>query len=61
MNSLESVLFQLSNRYITETSIPSQFLHIPDIMQAIQYFKWNIQPTSINGWTLLTKVIYFSN
>ncbi len=55
MVSVNSVLFQLKSEFITETSIPNEYLNIIEITDAIKYYNWKIKPSFIFGWTNLVK------
>lgn len=61
MNSLDSVLLQLSSQFLNETSIPTHFLYIPIISQALARYKWIIQPSHNPGWTILVKQNNYSS
>lgn len=55
MVSVDSVLFQLKSEFITETSIPNEYLNIVEIMDTIKQYNWKIKPSFIFGWTNLVK------
>ncbi len=61
MNSIESVMFQLTCGYICETAIPTQYLENPEIISAIQRYMWLVGQTHTNGWTSLYKIINYSD
>ena len=56
MVSVESVLFQLKSEFITETSIPNEYLNIIEITDTIKQYNWRLKPSNIFGWTNLIKV-----
>ncbi len=60
MSSYESVLVQLTSGFLSQTSIQTEYLKIPEIVWAINQYKWHITASSI-GWTDLVKIVnYFS-
>jgi hypothetical protein len=61
MVSVESTLFQLKSEFITETSVPNEYLNIVEIAEAIKQYKWRVVPSNIFGWTNLIKFAKKSN
>ena len=61
MSSIESVIFQLSCGYISETSIPTSYLYYSEVILAIQKYKWSIGQSNTNGWTPIYKIMNYSN
>lgn len=61
MSSLEAVMLQLTSSYISETSIPSQYLDYPQIISVIQKYNWSIGQSNTNGWTSIYKIIKYSD
>jgi hypothetical protein len=61
MSSLDSIIFQLTSGLITETSIPTYFLHIPIIHDSLIKYNWAIQTSNIPGWTIVVRQINYSN
>lgn len=61
MSSLETVMLQLTCSYISETSIPSQYLDYPQVISAIQKHNWYIGQSNTNGWTSIYKIIIYSD
>lgn len=61
MNSIESVMFQLSCGYICETAIPTQYLENPEVILAIQKYKWSVGQSQTTGWTSIFKIINYSD
>lgn len=60
MSSYESVLVQLTSGFLSQTSIPTEYLKIPEIIWAITQYKWHITATNY-GWTDVVKIINYSN
>jgi hypothetical protein len=61
MNTVESVVSHLSSRFISETSVPTEWLSVPAIWEAIVRFNWVARPSTIIGWTNLARVINYSS
>lgn len=61
MNSLDSILFQLSSGLVSETAVPTTYLDIPQIAAAIIRFNWALRGSNIPGWTTLVRVINYSS
>jgi len=61
MSSIESIIFQLSSRIITETMIPTEYLQYQEIINVINQYNWYIKYSNINGWTALIKNINYSS
>ena len=57
MVSVESVLYQLKSEFISETSIPNEYLNIVEIGEAIKRYNWKLKPSFIFGWTNLIKTL----
>ena len=60
MPSWESVLVQLTSGFLSHTSIPTEYLQIPEIMAAITQYKWHITASSIS-WTDVVKRVNYSS
>jgi hypothetical protein len=54
-------MFQLTSGLITETSLPNEYLYVPEINAAIQRYNWTLRASNIPGWTTLVKVINYSS
>jgi hypothetical protein len=54
-------MFQLTCGFVCETSIPDHYLKHPDIISAIQTYKWRIGSTNVQGWTNLVKIVNYSS
>jgi hypothetical protein len=61
MSSMESLMFQLTSGLISETAIPTSYLHIPEINAALVKYNWSIRQTNINGWTTVIKIVNYSS
>jgi hypothetical protein len=61
MNSVDSFILLLTNQYISETAIPTNYLHIPVIIDTINRYKWMIGYSHTNGWTNLIRVLHYSS
>ncbi len=61
MASINSVLFQLTSGLISETAVPTDYLHIPEINNAIVRYNWTLRASNIPGWTTLVRVINYSS
>ena len=61
MSSVESVLIQLTNRLISETSVPTDYLLNPLIVEAITKYNWTLGHSHMPGWTHLIRVINYSS
>jgi hypothetical protein len=61
MASIDSVLFQLTSGLISETAVPTDYLHIPEINIAIVKYNWTLRGSNIPGWTTLVRVINYSS
>ncbi len=61
MSSYESIMFQLTCGFVCETSIPDHYLNHPEIISAIQTYKWRIGSTNVQGWTNLVKIVNYSS
>ena len=60
MASLETVLFQLTCGFLSQTSIPTEYLKIPEIMVTITQYKWHITASNY-GWTDVVKIVNYSS
>jgi hypothetical protein len=60
MASLESVLFQLTCGFLSQTSIPNDYLKIPEIINALALYNWHITASNF-GWTDVVKIVNYSN
>jgi hypothetical protein len=61
MSSIESVIFQLSYSYISETSILTSYLYYPEVILAIQKYNWSVGRLDNQGWVILFKNINYSS
>jgi hypothetical protein len=61
MNSIQSVILQLMNGFVTETSFPIDYLKNSDIINAIKKYSWSIKEYDTSGWVTVFKVINFSS
>jgi hypothetical protein len=55
MSSWESVLYQLTSGFLSQTSFPSDYLKIPEIANALIVHKWHITGSN-QGWTDVMKI-----
>ncbi len=61
MNSISSILYQLTSGLISETAIPTDYVYIPEINAAIVQYNWTMRGSNIPGWTTLVKVVNYSS
>lgn len=61
MNSISSILFQLTSGLISETSIPNDYIYIPEIKNAIVRYNWTIRSSNIPGWITLVRMVNYSS
>lgn len=61
MSSLESYIFQLSSGLISETSIPTEYLQIPEIKVLLVKYNWALRASNMPGWTNLIRQINYSS
>ena len=61
MSSIESVLFQLTSGLISETAVPNDYLHIPEINNAMIRYNWTVRGTNIPGWVTLVRIVNYSS
>jgi hypothetical protein len=61
MNSIESIIFQLTSGLVSETSIPNQYVLHPKIVNAIQKHNWLITTSNNMGWTHLIRIVTYSS
>ena len=52
-----SLLLQLKSGFISETSIPSEYLLISEVLDAIYEYNWYVGPQSMSGWITLVRYI----
>jgi hypothetical protein len=60
MSSYESVLVHLTSGFLSQTSIPTEYLKIPEIMAAINQYKWHITASNYD-WTDVVKIVNYSS
>lgn len=60
MASLETVLFQLTCGFLSQTSFPTDYLKVPEIINTLSVYKWHIIGSN-NGWTDVMKIINYCN
>lgn len=58
---INSLLLQLRSGLISETSVPSEYLLISEVVDAIYQYNWYIGPQSMSGWTTLIKSVSYSS
>ena len=61
MNSISSILFQLTSGLISETAIPNDYIYIPEIKNAIVQYNWTIRSSNIPGWITLVRMVNYSS
>lgn len=61
MTTLESYMFQLTSGLVSETSIPTEYLAIPEIKAALVKYNWSLRASNIPGWTNLIRQINYSS
>lgn len=61
MSSIDSIIFQLRNGFISETLIPNEYLYVPQIKELIIQYNWITRPSHIFGWTNLVRYRNYSN
>ncbi len=61
MNSIESVMFQLTSGLISETAIPNHYLLYPEVLDAIQKYNWSAAASNVQGWTRLIRIRNYSS
>ncbi len=61
MSSVNSILFQLRNGFISETIIPNNYMYIPEVKEAILQYNWIPSPSYVVGWTNLKRYINYSS
>lgn len=54
-------MFQLTSGLITETSIPTQYLQYPEILNVIQRYNWSVAVSTVQGWTNLVRIVNYSS
>lgn len=59
--SVETALNYLSSGFINQFDIPTTFMSHPDIINAINTYKWSSRPSLIYGWTNLVKQTLYSS
>ena len=58
---INSILLQLKSGLISETSIPSEYLLISEVVDALYRYNWYIGAQSMSGWTTLIRNISYSS
>jgi hypothetical protein len=58
---MESVMFQLTSGLISETAIPTSYLQIPEIVDALIKYNWSLRASNIPGWTNVVRIINYSS
>jgi hypothetical protein len=61
MSSIVSVMSQLTSGFISETYIINYYLQYPDVIKAIETYRWQIGSTDNQGWTHLFKIVNYSS
>ena len=61
MASIDSILYQLTSGLISETAVPSEYVYIPEINNAIVRYNWTLRASNIPGWTTLIRAINYSS
>lgn len=61
MYSYKSIIFQLTSGFINETSIPTQYLQLPEINAILIKYNWSIRVSIISGWTTLIRQVNYSS
>lgn len=54
-------MFQLTSGLISETAIPNQYLLYPEVLAAIQKYKWSVAASNLEGWTTLVRIVNYSS
>lgn len=61
MSSFQSIMFQLTSGFVTETAIPTDYINIPEINNAIVKYNWILRESYIPGWITLARFINYSS
>ena len=61
MSTVGSIILQLTTGIVSETSIPTEYVLIPEIASAIIRYNWNIVPSYTSGWTTFVRRINYSS
>ena len=61
MNSIESIMFQLTSGLISETAIPNEYIVYPEVLAAIQRYNWSVAASNVQGWTRLIRIVNYSS
>jgi hypothetical protein len=59
MSSPDYYIQLLRTGFLTETSIPTNFLYLPQVIELLQKFNWAIISAQQGGWALLRKNIIY--
>ncbi len=51
----------LSNKFISEISMPKEFLDDETIQNAITTFNWSIYSSTVNNWCTLKKALVYNS
>ena len=58
---INSILLQLKSGLISETSIPTEYLLISEVVDTLYRYNWYISAQSMSGWTTLIRNINYSS
>ncbi len=61
MSSIDSILLQLKNGFISETTFPTEFMYVPIIKETIIQYNWLVRPSLRQGWVNLKRYRNYSN
>lgn len=61
MVKIELILIQLKSEIMKETSIPNEYILIPEIVAAIKQYNWHIVVTCNPVWTKVVRRINYSS
>lgn len=61
MSTIGSIILQLTTGIVNETSIPTEYVLIPEIASAIIRYHWRIGPSYTPGWTTFIRHINYSS
>lgn len=53
--NINLLLIQLKSRLISETAVPTDYLSISEVIDAMYQYNWYVGPQSISGWTTLIR------
>lgn len=61
MSSIAQYIRLLSCTFVSEISIPNEYLYIYDIILVLQTYRWTVLPSHIAGLSTLTRNIVYNN